>query len=53
MGPQGQMLCLQAFAAISDQVRNDLYMHPHLRYYMREVRMVAYSQVGCTVAPQL
>ncbi|CAK0751867.1 proteasome regulatory particle subunit [Coccomyxa viridis] len=34
----------KAFAAIADQVREDIYLHRHLRYYVREVRVVAYSQ---------
>ena len=38
--------CLQAFAAIADQIREDIYLHRHLRYYVREVRVVAYSQVS-------
>lgn len=38
-------ICAQAFAAISDRVREDPYLHKHLRYYVREVRVVAYSQV--------
>lgn len=38
-------LCMQAFAAITDQIRGDLYLHPHFRYYVREVRTVAYAQV--------
>ena len=37
---------MQAFAAIADQVREDIYLHRHLRYYVREVRVVAYSQVS-------
>ena len=37
---------VQAFAAIADQVREDIYLHRHLRYYVREVRVVAYSQVS-------
>ena len=36
---------MQAFADISDSLRLDRYMHPHFRYYLREVRVVAYSQV--------
>ncbi len=36
----------QAFAGIADQTREDVYLHPHVRYYVREVRVVAYSQVG-------
>ena len=36
---------MQAFAAIADQIREDIYLHRHLRYYVREVRVVAYSQV--------
>ncbi|KAG0591200.1 hypothetical protein M758_1G154100 [Ceratodon purpureus] len=33
-----------AFAGLTDQVRVDRYLYPHFRYYMREVRSVAYSQ---------
>ncbi|KAK9906744.1 hypothetical protein WJX75_007249 [Coccomyxa subellipsoidea] len=34
----------KAFAGIADQTREDVYLHPHVRYYVREVRVVAYSQ---------
>lgn len=33
-----------AFAGLTDQIRLDRYLHPHIRFYMREVRSVAYSQ---------
>ncbi|KAI4372532.1 hypothetical protein MLD38_010750 [Melastoma candidum] len=33
-----------AFAGLTDQIKVDRYLHPHFRYYMREVRMVVYSQ---------
>lgn len=33
-----------AFAGLTDQIRLDRYLHPHFRFYMREVRSVAYSQ---------
>jgi 26S proteasome regulatory subunit N7 len=33
-----------AFAGLTDQIRLDRYLHAHFRYYMREVRSVAYSQ---------
>ncbi|KAL5714855.1 glyceraldehyde-3-phosphate dehydrogenase (phosphorylating) [Ranunculus cassubicifolius] len=33
-----------AFAGLTDQIKFDRYMHPHFRYYMREVRTVVYSQ---------
>lgn len=33
-----------AFAGLTDQIRLDRYLLPHFRYYMREVRSVAYSQ---------
>ncbi|KAJ7295423.1 hypothetical protein O6H91_Y189500 [Diphasiastrum complanatum] len=33
-----------AFAGLTDQIRLDRYLSPHFRYYMREVRTVAYSQ---------
>ncbi len=36
---------MQAFAGIADATRDDVYLHPHVRYYVREVRVVAYSQV--------
>ena len=38
--------CLQAFAGLTEAVRADPYLHPHFRYYMREVRAEAYAQVG-------
>lgn len=34
----------QALAAISKQIRADQYLRPHLRYYLREIRAVVYSQ---------
>ncbi|KAL3137087.1 hypothetical protein ABBQ32_006672 [Trebouxia sp. C0010 RCD-2024] len=34
----------KAFSQIIDQIDADPYLHPHLRYYVREVRVVAYSQ---------
>ncbi|EEF51851.1 26S proteasome non-ATPase regulatory subunit 6 homolog [Ricinus communis] len=33
-----------AFAGIAEQIKLDRYLHPHFRYYMREVRTVVYSQ---------
>lgn len=33
-----------AFAGLTDQIRLDRYLHPHFRFYMREVRVVAYTQ---------
>ncbi|KAH7549760.1 hypothetical protein ACOSP7_025309 [Xanthoceras sorbifolium] len=33
-----------AFAGLTEQIRLDRYLHPHFRYYMREVRTVVYSQ---------
>lgn len=33
-----------AFDGLTDQIRLDRYLYPHFRYYMREVRTVAYSQ---------
>lgn len=35
----------QAFVDVIDLVRSDLYLHRHSRYYMREVRLKAYTQV--------
>ena len=40
----------QAFSEIINQVDADPYLHPHLRYYVREVRVVAYSQVCCSLS---
>lgn len=34
----------QAFAEVSDAVRADPYLSPHLRHYVREVRVVVYTQ---------
>ena len=34
----------RAFAEISDAVKNDRYLHAHYRYFMREARIVAYTQ---------
>lgn len=33
-----------AFDGLTDHIRLDRYLFPHFRYYMREVRTVAYSQ---------
>nr|GMC63384.1 26S proteasome non-ATPase regulatory subunit 6 homolog [Ipomoea batatas] len=33
-----------AFAGITEHIKLDRYLHPHFRYYMREVRTVVYSQ---------
>ncbi|KAK4753003.1 hypothetical protein SAY87_021801 [Trapa incisa] len=33
-----------AFAGLTEQIKLDRYLHPHFRYYMREVRIVVYSQ---------
>jgi hypothetical protein len=40
---------LQAFAGLTDAIRADVYLHPHFRYYMREVRVAAYAQVSMTL----
>ena len=31
-------------AGLAEQIKLDRYLHPHFRYYMREVRTVVYSQ---------
>ena len=36
---------MQAFAALMDRLRADRLLAPHFRYYVREVRVVAYTQV--------
>lgn len=33
-----------AFSGIAEHIKLDRYLHPHFRYYMREVRTVVYSQ---------
>ncbi|KAL4283011.1 hypothetical protein GQ457_16G031530 [Hibiscus cannabinus] len=33
-----------AFAGLMEQIKLDRYLHPHFRFYMREVRTVVYSQ---------
>lgn len=33
-----------AFAGLTEQIKLDRYLHPHFRYYMREIRTVIYSQ---------
>ena len=42
---------LQAFAGVSDAVRADRYLSPHLRHYVREVRVVVYTQVRHSIRP--
>eukprot|EP00271_Cylindrocystis_brebissonii_P010652 TRINITY_DN26925_c0_g1_i1.p1 TRINITY_DN26925_c0_g1~~TRINITY_DN26925_c0_g1_i1.p1 ORF type:complete len:386 (-),score=102.10 TRINITY_DN26925_c0_g1_i1:286-1443(-) len=37
-------LFLVAFAALSDSIRKDRYLHPHFRFVMREIRVGAYAQ---------
>jgi hypothetical protein len=39
----------QAFSEIMTLVKADPYLAAHARYYMREVRVVVYSQVGAGV----
>lgn len=34
----------KAFVNIADKVSMDMYLYPHYRYFMRQVRIVAYSQ---------
>lgn len=34
----------KAFVGIVDLMRADMYLSPHIRYYMREVRVAAYAQ---------
>ena len=34
----------RAFAEVSDAVKDDRYLHAHYRYFMREARIVAYTQ---------
>lgn len=36
---------MQAFLGVIDICRSDMYLHAHVRYYMRELRLVAYNQV--------
>ena len=31
-------------AGLSSSIRQDRYLHPHFRHYLREVRLVAYTQ---------
>ncbi len=31
-------------AGLTVQIKLDRYLHPHFRYYMREIRTVVYSQ---------
>ncbi|KAL3622466.1 proteasome regulatory particle subunit [Castilleja foliolosa] len=33
-----------AFAGLTEQIKLDRYLHPHFRYFMREIRPVVYSQ---------
>lgn len=34
----------KSFLGVVDIIRADMYTHPHVRYYMREVRLAAYNQ---------
>ena len=33
-----------AFPGVADQVRADMHLHPHVRYFLREARVTAYAQ---------
>ncbi|XP_072950187.1 26S proteasome non-ATPase regulatory subunit 6-like isoform X1 [Typha angustifolia] len=33
-----------AFSGLTEQIKLDRYLHPHFRFYMREIRAVVYSQ---------
>jgi hypothetical protein len=44
------LVLLQSLLGVIDIIRGDMYTHPHVRYYMREVRLVAYNQVRCGAA---
>lgn len=46
MASPTSIIFVQAFAEISDALRADRYLAPHFRYYIREVRVMAYSQVS-------
>lgn len=35
----------QSFVEVVDTMKLDPYLQPHIRYYMREIRVVVYSQV--------
>eukprot|EP00879_Flechtneria_rotunda_P004844 GHRR01005117.1.p1 GENE.GHRR01005117.1~~GHRR01005117.1.p1 ORF type:complete len:388 (+),score=142.07 GHRR01005117.1:202-1365(+) len=34
----------RSFLGVVDIIRADMYLHPHVRHYMRELRLVAYNQ---------
>ena len=36
---------MAAFPGVADQVRADLHLHKHFRYFLREARVTAYAQV--------
>ena len=36
---------MTAFPGVADQVRADMHLHKHFRYFLREARVVAYAQV--------
>ena len=38
---------MQAFPCIADQVRADMFLHGHFRYFLREARVTAYAQARC------
>jgi 26S proteasome regulatory subunit N7 len=38
------ILCPFSSAGLTEQIKLDRYLQPHFRYYMREVRVVVYSQ---------
>ncbi len=35
---------MSAFPAVAEQVRADMFLHSHFRYFLREARVVAYAQ---------
>ena len=41
---------MAAFPGVADQVRADMHLHRHFRYFLREARVTAYAQVRAPAA---
>jgi len=35
---------MAAFPGVAEQVRADMFLHPHFRFFLREARATAYAQ---------
>jgi hypothetical protein len=40
---------VQAFLGLIDGIKEDPYLSPHVAFYVREVRVIVYTQVRCAL----